>query len=49
MLAEYTVEHKKTGWYFGRGVRFVSSVSLVIARQLKRQIAKRDVLRPSGA
>jgi len=54
MLAEYTVEHKQDGWYFGRSARFdekeelrgphssVSSVTLVIARQLKREIAKRD-------
>jgi hypothetical protein len=54
MLAEYTVEHKKDGWYFGRSARFggkeelrgpyssISSVTLVIARQLKREIAKRD-------
>ena len=54
MLAEYTVEHKKGGWYFGRSARFggrnelkgpytsISSVTLVIARQLKREIAKRD-------
>lgn len=54
MLSEYTVEHKKDGWYFGRSARFgereelrgpyssISSVTLVIARQLKREIAKRD-------
>ncbi len=53
MLAEYTVEHKKDGWYFGRSTRYgdkeelrvpycsISSVTLVIARQLKREIAKR--------
>ena len=56
MLAEYTVEHKKDGWYFGRSARFgereelrgpyssISSVTLVIARQLKREIARRDAL-----
>ena len=61
MLAEYTVEHKKDSWYFGRSVRYgekeemkgpyrsVSSVTLVIARQLKREIAKRDAPRTAGA
>ncbi len=56
MLSEYTVEHKKDGWYFGRSARFgekeelrgpyssISSLTLVIARQLKREIAKRDAL-----
>ena len=54
MLAEYTVECRKDGWYFGRAARYgdkgemkgpygsVSSVTLVIARHLKREIAKRD-------
>jgi hypothetical protein len=54
MLAEYTVEHKQDGWYFGRTARYedkeerkgpyrsVASVTLVIARELKREIAKRD-------
>lgn len=56
MLAEYTVECKRDGWYFGRSARYgekgemkgpyssISSVTLVIARQLKREITKRDVL-----
>ncbi len=56
MLSEYTVEHKKDGWYFGRSARFgekeelrgpyssISSLTLVIARQLKREIARRDAL-----
>jgi hypothetical protein len=59
-LAEYTVEHKKDGWYFGRSARFgdkedmkgpyatVSSVTLVIARELKREITKRDAPRATG-
>ena len=59
-LAEYTVEHKRDGWYFGRSARYgdkedmkgpyatVSSVTLVIARELKREIAKRDAPRASG-
>jgi hypothetical protein len=54
MLAEYTVEHRKDGWYFGRSARFgdkeemkgpyssIASLTLVIARHLKRKIAKRD-------
>jgi len=53
MLAEYTVVSKKEGWYYGRSARFgdkdevkgpygsISSVTLVIARQLKREITKR--------
>jgi hypothetical protein len=53
-LAEYTVECRKDGWYFGRSTRFgdreemkgpygsIASVTLVIARHLKREIAKRD-------
>ena len=53
-LAEYTVERRENGWYFGRSAYFgekeemrgpygsVSSVTLVIARQLKREIARRD-------
>ena len=57
MLAEYTVEHKQDGWYFGRSARYeekqerkgpyssIASVTLVIARQLKREIAKRDSAR----
>ena len=61
MLAEYTVEHKSGGWYFGRSARYgekgemrgpystISSVTLVIARHLKREIVKRDASRPSGA
>jgi len=61
MLAEYTVEHRKDGWYFSRSARFgdkgemrgpygsVASVTLVIARQLKREIAKRDAPRPVEA
>ena len=54
MLAQYMVEYRKDGWYFGRSARFgekeemrgpyksIASVALVIARQLKREIAKRD-------
>ena len=54
VLAEYTVEHRSDGWYYGRTSRYgdkderkgpyasIVSVTLVIARQLKREIAKRD-------
>jgi hypothetical protein len=54
MLAEYTVEHRSNGWYFGRTSRYddkqerkgpyssIASVTLVIARELKREIARRD-------
>ena len=54
ILAEYTVEHRSDGWYFGRTARYgakegrkgpyasIASVTLVIARELKREIAKRD-------
>jgi hypothetical protein len=60
-LAEYTVEWKRDGWYFGRSARFgdkeemrgpyssIASVTLVIARHLKREIAKRDAPRPEAA
>lgn len=53
-LAEYTVERKQDGWYFGRTARYadkeerrgpyksIASVTLVIARQLKREITRRD-------
>ena len=56
-LAEYTVECRNDGWYFGRSARFgdkeemkgpynsIDSVTLVIARHLKREIAKRDAPR----
>jgi hypothetical protein len=61
MLSEYTVERKKDGWYFGRSARYgdkeemagpygsVASVTLVIARELKREITKRDAARAEGA
>lgn len=60
-LAEYTVERRENGWYFGRSAHFgdkeerrgpygsISSVTLVIARQLKREIAKRDAPRLAEA
>jgi hypothetical protein len=53
-LADYTVERTKRGWYFGRTSRFGDvngmrgpystprSVALMIARELTKEIAKRD-------
>jgi hypothetical protein len=51
-LAEYTVELRPKGWYFWRTYgdkdqangpySSLSSVTLTIARQLKREIVKRD-------
>jgi hypothetical protein len=53
-LAEFTVERRPKGWYFTRTARFsdkpewrgpyssMASVSLMIARQLKKEIEKRD-------
>jgi hypothetical protein len=61
MLAEYTVENRKDGWYFGCSARFgdreemkgpyssVASVTLVIARQLKQEITKRHAPRTAEA
>lgn len=53
-LADFTVEGRGDNWYFWRTARFVdkeerrgpyssiTSVTLMIARQLRREIAKRD-------
>jgi hypothetical protein len=53
-LADFTVERRGDKWYFWRTARFgdkeerrgpygsIASVTLMIARQLKREIAKRD-------
>ena len=53
-LADYTVERTHRGWYFGRTSRFGDmhamkgpysserSVALMIARELKKEIEKRD-------
>jgi hypothetical protein len=53
-LADFTVERRPKGWFFTRTARFdekpewrgpyssMASVSLMIARELKREIAKRD-------
>lgn len=60
-LAEYTVERRNDGWYFGRTSRYgdkeerkgpyasIVSVTLVIARALKREIAKRDTAHATEA
>ena len=53
-LAEFTVEIRPKGWFFTRTARFndkaewrgpyssIASVTLVIARELKKEIEKRD-------
>jgi len=53
-LAEFTVERRPKGWYFTKTARFddkqewrgpyssMASVALMIARQLKKEIQKRD-------
>ena len=53
-LADYTVERRTTGWYYGRTSRFGDqhtmkgpysterSVALMIARELIKEIQKRD-------
>ena len=50
-LADYTVERRRRGWYFGRQFHpprsyagpyaSISSVSLMIARQLRRELERR--------
>jgi hypothetical protein len=50
MLANCTVEHRPKGWYFylrfqggtQRPYSSMASVTLMIARQLRKEIAKRD-------
>jgi hypothetical protein len=51
-LADYTVEHRPKGWYFGRQFRpprsyagpyaSLTSVTLMIARQLRKEVERRD-------
>ena len=51
-LADYSVELRERGWYFGRQYQLpgeyrgpyasISSVTLMIARQLQREIIRRD-------
>ena len=57
LLADYTVEHRDNGWYFGghfapaksyRGpYASVTSVTLMIAKQLRKDVERRDTRRPS--
>jgi hypothetical protein len=52
VLSDYTVERRQNGWYFGthfepsktyRGPYVsVASVTLMIARQLKKEVERRD-------
>jgi hypothetical protein len=61
VLAEYTVEHRSDGWYFGRTARYgdkeerkgpytsIPSLTLVIARHLKCEIEKRDAAQAAKA
>lgn len=56
-LADYTVERRRDGWYYGRTARFgdkhemsgpyssIASLTLMIARALNREITKRDASR----
>lgn len=54
-LSDYTVERRKTGWYFGRQFHppksyagpyaSIASVTLMIARQLRREVERRDAPR----
>jgi len=57
-LADYTVELRERGWYFGRQYdsaaeyrgpyASVTSVTLMIARQLKREIERRHRVAPNS-
>lgn len=52
VLADYTVEHRPRGWYFGRPYAppktflgpyaSLSSVTLMIARAWKKEVERRD-------
>lgn len=54
-LADFTVERRARGWYFGRQFHppksyagpyaSIASVTLMIARQLRREVERRDALR----
>jgi hypothetical protein len=56
VLADYTVERRQRGWYFGRPYAppksflgpytSLSSVTLMIARQLRKEVERRDAPRP---
>lgn len=52
ILSDYTVERRPRGWYFGRHFHppksylgpyaSLASVTLMIARQLKKEVERRD-------
>ena len=54
-LADYTVERRAKGWYFGRQFHppkgyagpyaSIASVTLMIARQLRKEVERRDTPR----
>jgi hypothetical protein len=56
VLSDYTVEKRAKGWYFGRPYSppkaylgpyaSLSSVTLMIARQWKKEVERRDAPRP---
>jgi hypothetical protein len=56
LLADYTVEYRRKGWYFGRPYSppktysgpyaSLSSVTLMIARQWKKELERRDASLP---
>ena len=51
-LSDYTVERRSKGWYFGRQLHpprsyagpyaSIQSVTLMIARQLRKEVERRD-------
>jgi hypothetical protein len=53
-LRDYTVEHRPKGWFFARTARYderaewrgpyssLESVTLMIARELRKELVKRD-------
>jgi len=51
-LADYTVERRAEGWYFGRQLHSpksylgpyasITSVTLMIAKQLRKEVERRD-------
>jgi hypothetical protein len=55
-LADFTVEHRPKGWFFTKTARFddkedwrgpyssEASVTLMIARQLRKELVKRDAV-----
>ncbi len=51
-LADFSVEHRPKGWYFGRQTedkrtfagpyRSIASVTLMIARRMRKEVERRD-------